>query len=171
MPPQPTPIILHPHLLLLFSSADPCPSPQCANNERDSCCRRGDGKDCTRLGRWEGEGDPKGWMGRDLDGTGGEEAAGQEAAAAEEQPAKQDRQQNKPRRGGGDEQEGGGGGQWQDASATVFWSYPDCCHDSGADQTECSDYSGCKWEVGAHLFASPGMPSCGVLGRRGAWVR
>ncbi|PSC70684.1 hypothetical protein C2E20_5787 [Micractinium conductrix] len=33
---------------------------QCANNERDSCCRRGDGKDCTRLGRdysgckWEG---------------------------------------------------------------------------------------------------------------------
>lgn len=25
-------------------------------------------------------------------------------------------------------------------------SYPECCHSKSADQTECEDYNGCKWE-------------------------
>ncbi|KAI7836018.1 hypothetical protein COHA_010102 [Chlorella ohadii] len=38
------------------------------------------------------------------------------------------------------------GGKWQKATATYYHSYPPCCHDSGADQSECEDFSGCKWE-------------------------
>ncbi|PRW20305.1 hypothetical protein C2E21_9138 [Chlorella sorokiniana] len=39
-----------------------------------------------------------------------------------------------------------GGGKWQKATATYYHSYPPCCHDSGADQSECDDFSGCVWE-------------------------
>lgn len=40
----------------------------------------------------------------------------------------------------------GGGGGWQKATATWYTSYPACCHDKSANQSECDDYSGCKWE-------------------------
>lgn len=39
-----------------------------------------------------------------------------------------------------------GGGSWKKATATWYSSYPECCHDKNADQTECDDYSGCKYE-------------------------
>lgn len=35
--------------------------------------------------------------------------------------------------------------KWSTATATYFTSYPACCEDPLADQTECSDYSGCKY--------------------------
>jgi len=37
-------------------------------------------------------------------------------------------------------------GDWNKATATWYTSYPECCHDKSVDQTECEDYSGCKWE-------------------------
>lgn len=40
----------------------------------------------------------------------------------------------------------GGGGTWKKATATWYTSYPECCHDKKADQSECEDYSGCKYE-------------------------
>lgn len=39
-----------------------------------------------------------------------------------------------------------GSGKWRRATATHYTSYPPCCHDPSADQSECEDYSGCKWE-------------------------
>ena len=41
-------------------------------------------------------------------------------------------------------------GAFKKATATYFWSYPACCHDSptydpSADTDECSAYSGCTW--------------------------
>ena len=45
-----------------------------------------------------------------------------------------------------DASSGGGSGAWQTATATWYTSYPECCHDKKADQSECEDYSGCKWE-------------------------
>ena len=38
------------------------------------------------------------------------------------------------------------GGSWKKATATWYSSYPECCHDKKADQSECEDYSGCKYE-------------------------
>lgn len=37
-------------------------------------------------------------------------------------------------------------GGWNKANATVYTSYPKCCTDKKADQTECRDYSGCKYQ-------------------------
>lgn len=37
-------------------------------------------------------------------------------------------------------------GSWSRATATWYTSYPKCCHDKSADQTECRDNSGCRWE-------------------------
>lgn len=48
--------------------------------------------------------------------------------------------------GGGSAPPSGGGGGWQKATATWYSSYPECCHDKKADQSECDDYSGCKYE-------------------------
>ena len=39
-----------------------------------------------------------------------------------------------------------GSGTWQKATATYYTSYPECCDDKTADQTECRDYSGCKYQ-------------------------
>lgn len=39
-----------------------------------------------------------------------------------------------------------GGGSWKKATATWYSSYPECCHDKSADQSECEDFSGCKYE-------------------------
>lgn len=41
---------------------------------------------------------------------------------------------------------GGGGGSWKKATATWYTSYPECCHNKNVDQSECDDYSGCKYE-------------------------
>lgn len=35
---------------------------------------------------------------------------------------------------------------WNKATATYYTSYPKCCTDKKADQTECRDYSGCKYQ-------------------------
>lgn len=35
---------------------------------------------------------------------------------------------------------------WNLATATYYSSYPECCSNKAADQTECRDYSGCKYE-------------------------
>ena len=43
------------------------------------------------------------------------------------------------------------GGKWGRATATYYTSYPECCDNPKADQTECRDYSGCKY---AGLFAA-----------------
>lgn len=40
----------------------------------------------------------------------------------------------------------GGSGAWGTAMATYYNSYPACCHDKSADQSECEDYSGCKYQ-------------------------
>lgn len=40
----------------------------------------------------------------------------------------------------------GGGGSWKKATATWYTSYPECCHNKSVDQSECDDYSGCKYE-------------------------
>lgn len=37
-------------------------------------------------------------------------------------------------------------GKWKRATATYYTSYPECCHDASADQSECKDFSGCKYE-------------------------
>lgn len=39
-----------------------------------------------------------------------------------------------------------GSGSWQKATATYYTSYPECCHNKSVDQSECEDYSGCKYE-------------------------
>lgn len=41
---------------------------------------------------------------------------------------------------------GGGGGSWKKARATFYNSFPDCCSDKKANQTECDKYSGCKYQ-------------------------
>ncbi|KAL4423949.1 hypothetical protein ABPG75_001250 [Micractinium tetrahymenae] len=46
-----------------------------------------------------------------------------------------------------------GSGKWYNASVSQYWSYPLCCSDPTADQTECVVYSGCRWEG---LFAAYG---------------
>lgn len=51
-----------------------------------------------------------------------------------------------PAAGGGGSSAGSGNGQWQKATATWYSSYPECCHDKSVDQSECDDYSGCKYE-------------------------
>lgn len=51
---------------------------------------------------------------------------------------------NKPNDGGGDDDVKGG--NWSRATATWYTSYPECCTDKKADQSECEDYSGCKYQ-------------------------
>lgn len=53
---------------------------------------------------------------------------------------------------------GSGSGSWQKATATWYTSYPACCHDKKADQGECADYSGCKYEGMFAAFGDKKQP-------------
>ena len=37
-------------------------------------------------------------------------------------------------------------GGWNRATATHYTSYPECCRNKSANQSECKYYNGCKWE-------------------------
>lgn len=37
-------------------------------------------------------------------------------------------------------------GKWRRATATWYQSYPECCDNPAADQTECVKYNGCRWK-------------------------
>ncbi|KAL4420741.1 hypothetical protein ABPG75_010397 [Micractinium tetrahymenae] len=113
---------------------------QCANQEGDSCCLQPNGKDCTRLDEWADQPAPDTWQGRDL--TAAQAPAPATAAVSTDSSSDSDKQGKKHGSAGSSDSEG----EWKTASCTTYWSYPDCCHDPSADQTECDDYSGCQWE-------------------------
>lgn len=57
------------------------------------------------------------------------------------------------------------GSGWRRAAATHYTSYPPCCHDRSVDQSECADYSGCKWEGMVRRWASTEAGQRSVCGR------
>ncbi|KAL4451343.1 hypothetical protein ABPG77_009415 [Micractinium sp. CCAP 211/92] len=115
---------------------------QCANQAGDACCLQPTGKDCTSLDEWADQPAPQAWQGRDL------------TPAPSPAPANSDNGDNTDDSAtdasndtaGDGSSDSGSGGKWYTATATTYWSYPPCCHDASADQSECDDYSGCQWE-------------------------
>ena len=106
---------------------------QCSSWDSASCCMQASGKFCMPLAPWADEPVPASWTGADLT-EGGDKVEGQGT---------------------------GGARGWRRATATYFTSYPACCHNSDVDQTECTEYSGCRW---AGQFAGLGTKS-------ESWVR
>ncbi|KAL4451342.1 hypothetical protein ABPG77_009414 [Micractinium sp. CCAP 211/92] len=147
---------------------------QCANQAGDACCLQPTGKDCTSLDEWADQPTPQAWQGRDLtpapspapaNSDNGDNTDDSATDASNDSTNKGDSDSDSSQHGngkhGGNNNDGdrasaqssdkkggssGSGGKWYTATATYYNSYPPCCHDSSADQSECDDYSGCQWE-------------------------
>lgn len=111
---------------------------QCTNEEGYACCLLPSGRYCRPLSLWEGRETPQGWQA----GQGSTEAADSESPSDGEQDGSESSSQGS---GEGGSSVDGSGGSWRRAAATYFNSYPACCSDDGADQTECHEFSGCQW--------------------------
>ncbi len=116
---------------------------QCANQAGDACCLQPTGKDCTSLDEWADQPAPQAWQGRDLTPAPSPAPANSDNGDNTDDSAT-DANNDSTNNGDSDS---GSGGKWYTATATTYWSYPPCCHDASADQSECDDYSGCQWEV------------------------
>lgn len=127
-----------------------------------ACCLQSNGKFCTRLDSWQSAAAPASWRGRDNTTAAGQSGAAEEWRQGRSGGSASEEEEQGWEGGSGEDSGEDSGKPWRKATATYFNSYPPCCTNEGADQTECDEFSGC--EVGEGWRPLPAR----VLACRGA---